>query len=340
MRDQVLEAASGAARAAGRRRGVLPALTLFFVAPIVAEFLLGNMPVTMLGLLAILAPVYGGGALLIRETVRRIGRGWGSILVLGLAYGILEEAFLDQTLFNPDFLGLHLHLLEPAYVPALGVGAWWTVFVLTLHTVWSISVSIALVEALFPERAETPWLGGVGLAIVAVVFALACAAMTLSSIQRDAHHFVASPSQFAWSAVICLALTVVALRMPWHARGMAAGTVPGPWLLGIAAFGSGLLFLFVPQRWAWGAVGIYVLLDAVWIATILLWSGRSKWDGRHRLALAGGAAMAYGVHAFFETPALGAVNVVTRAGNVAFALLVAVLIVGGARRTTEFERGR
>lgn len=340
MRDEALKAASGTALAAGRERGALPALTLFFVAPMVAEFLLGNMPVTMLGLLAILAPVYGGGALLIRETARRMGRGWPSILVLGLAYGILEEAFLDQTLFNPDFLGLHLHLLEPAYISALGIGAWWTVFVLTLHTVWSISVSIALVEALFPDRAETPWLGGAGISIAAVVFALACTAMTLSSIQRDAHHFVASPSQFAWSAVVSLALIVVAFRLPRHARGMADGTVPGPWLLGIAAFVSGLLFLFVPQRWAWGAVGIYVLLDAVCIAAILRWSARSAWHGQHRQALAGGLAMAYGVHAFVETPALAAPITVTRAGNVVFVLLAASAIAVGARRTAEFERRR
>jgi hypothetical protein len=338
VRDQVLDTASGTVQAAGRRRGVLPALTLFFVAPIVAEFLLGNMAVTMLGLLAILAPVYGGGALLIRETVRRMGRGWGSILVLGLAYGILEEAFLDQTLFNPDFLGLHLHLLGPANLPALGISAWWTLFVLTLHTVWSISVSIALVEALFPDGAEAPWLGGVGLSIGAVVFTLACTAMTISSIQRDAHHFVASPSQFAWSAVICLALMVVAFGLPRRGRGTSDGAVPGPWVLGSAAFVSGLLFLMVPQRWAWGAVGIYALLDAVWVTAILLWSGRSVWDGRHRLALAGGAAMAYGVHAFVETPALGAANAVTRAGNVGFLLFAAGVIVAGAQRTRSFER--
>jgi len=340
MRDQALATARGTARDAGYRRGLTPAVTLFFVAPIVAEFLPGNMPVTMLGLLTILAPVYGGGALLTRETVRRMGRGWGSILVLGLSYGIVEEAFLDQTLFNPDFLGLHLHLLEPAYLPALGIGGWWTVFVLTLHTVWSISVSIALVEAMFPDRAATPWLGGVGLSIVAVLFVLAGAAMTLSSIQRDANHFMASPSQFAWSAVICLALIVVAFRLPRRRRGTARGPAPGPWVLGIAAFASGLLFLFVPQRWAWGAVGIYLLLDAVWAGAILLWSSRVGWDGRHRLALAGGAAMAYGVHAFFETPALGTVNAFTRAGNVVFIALAGGLIAAGARRTAAFESRR
>ena len=101
-------------------RRVLPAIALFFVAPLVAEFLLGDLPITMLGSLIVLAPAYGGGALLIREVVRRAGRGWASILVLALAYAILEEAFLTQTLFNPDYLGLNLHLLQPGPDGVLG----------------------------------------------------------------------------------------------------------------------------------------------------------------------------------------------------------------------------
>ena len=106
--------------------------------------------------------MYGGGALLIREVARRVGRGWPTILVLAFSYAVFEEAFTTQTLFNPNYLGLHLRLLEPAYIPALGMGGWWTVFVLTLHTVWSISVSIALAEALVPDRAPRRGSGGLG----------------------------------------------------------------------------------------------------------------------------------------------------------------------------------
>ena len=133
-------------------RRVAPALGLFFIAPLVAEYLLGNLPIKLLGALVNLAPLYGGGALLIREVVRRTGHGWPGIFVLAFAYAVIEEAFTTQTLFNPDYLHLNLHLLQPAYIPALGIGGWWTIFVLTLHTVWSISVSIALVEALVPDR--------------------------------------------------------------------------------------------------------------------------------------------------------------------------------------------
>ena len=159
-------------------RGVLPAIGLFFLAPFVSEYLLGDFSLTKFGYILILAPFYGGGALLIREVVRRSGKGWPTILMLAFAYGVLEEAFTTQTLFNPNYLKLNMHLLDPAYIPALGIGGWWTVFVLTLHTVWSISTSIALVEACVPERASTPWLGGIGLTVDSVLFALAAVAST------------------------------------------------------------------------------------------------------------------------------------------------------------------
>ena len=56
-------------------RRIAPAVGLFFLAPLAAEFLLGNLPITLLAGLALLAPMYGGGALLIREVTRRVGRG-------------------------------------------------------------------------------------------------------------------------------------------------------------------------------------------------------------------------------------------------------------------------
>ena len=56
---------------AAKRRGIWPALALMFTAPLVAEFLLGNLPIKLLPALIVLAPMYGGGALLIREMARR-----------------------------------------------------------------------------------------------------------------------------------------------------------------------------------------------------------------------------------------------------------------------------
>jgi hypothetical protein len=86
-------------------RRVAPALGLFFLAPLVAEYLLGNVPVGAIAGVFILAPMYGGGALLIREVARRAGRGWPTILVLALAYGVLQPTLIDHTMFTPPVVG-------------------------------------------------------------------------------------------------------------------------------------------------------------------------------------------------------------------------------------------
>ncbi len=171
-------------------RNVPAAIALIFTAPLVAEYLLGDIGIRMIGVVLVLAPMYGGGALLIREVVRRMGLGWSRILVLGAAYTLVEEGFTTMSLFNPDYLKLHGHFLSHAFIPALGMGGWWTLFMFNLHTFWSISVSIALVEGLFPAATQKPWLGRVGDSLVAGLFLVGCALGTLITLKGD--KFVAS----------------------------------------------------------------------------------------------------------------------------------------------------
>jgi len=310
----------------------LPAAVLFFLAPLVAEFLLGDLPVNMLGVLLILAPLYGGGALWIREIVRRTGGGYPRIMTLGLAYAIFEEAFTTQTLFNPNYLHLNLHLLQPAYIPALGIGIWWTLHVLTLHTVWSISVSVALAEALAPDRAEKPWLGRAGLAVTGVLFILGALASIAITLKEDP--FVASGVQLLTAGLICAGVIVAAFRLPRGRRSPAhAGrSAPGVWWTGAAALCAGSIFLMIPRQWAWTAVGLYVLLYLAMIALVRYWSRSAGWSRLHRLALAGGAALAYAWHAFLQTPAVGTGGTVDRVGNAIFAMaLIAVLWIAARR---------
>jgi hypothetical protein len=308
-------------------RKAAPALGLFFLAPLIAEYLLGDLPITLVGALIVLAPLYGGGALLIREIVRRSGRGWPTILTLALAYAILEEAFTTQTLFNPDYLHMHMGLLKPAYIAAFGMGGWWTVFVLTLHTVWSISVSIALVESLVPDRATTPWLKNTGLAVTAVLFTLGAIASTLIEIKQD--HYISTRAQFIWSGVAFVAVALLAFM--WPKRGQSShrlpANAPNPWLVGALALAAASIFMAVPNRWAWGAVGIYAALYLIMIGAVAIWSRYADWGAMHRLALAGGAALAYAWHAFLQHPVVGNHSlVVARVGNVIFALALIALL--------------
>ena len=86
-------------------------VSLFFLAPFVGEFLLGNLPVNMFYLIPMLALLYGSGALLIRETAVRLNLDRGGVLLLCLVYGIIEEAFNTQSLFDPK-VALAVHLAQ------------------------------------------------------------------------------------------------------------------------------------------------------------------------------------------------------------------------------------
>ena len=311
-------------------RRLLPAIGLFFLAPFISEYLLGDFPLTKLGYLMILAPLYGGGAILIREIVRRTGRGWPTILTLAFAYAVLEEAFTTQTLFNPNYLKLNLHLLDPAYIPALGIGGWWTIFVLTLHTVWSVSTSIALVEACVPARATTPWLRWPGLTLDSVLFAWAVIASTRFQIKHDG--FVATRMQFVVSGIVVVVGVIAAFLLPARRVGRESTPAPSPWLPGAVALIAGSLFLIVPRAWAWGAVAIYLALDMTVIFIVAAMSSRSGWSGSHRLALAAGAGLAYGWHAFVQTPVDGTTGVIIRASNAVCLLTVLAVIAYAAHR--------
>jgi len=313
-------------------KSVLPAIGLFFLAPLVAEYLFGNLPITMLHALILMAPLYGGGALLIRELVRRAGRGWPSILLLALAYGILEEGFVTQTLFNPNYLSLNLHLLEPAYIPALGIGGWFTVFVLALHAVWSIPVPIALVEAAVPDRATTPWLSRLGLGVVVVLFALGVVGTTWSSLHQD--HFVSAPFQFASAAVAIVCLAVAAFLLPRPGVPAGSGVIPNPWFAGALALACGSAILLLPPRWGWWAAGAILLIEVGMGAAVLVWAKRMGWSLLHKLALASGAALAYAWHAFIGRPVVGGTGASVRVGNAVFALGALALIGFAAKRSS------
>ncbi len=329
-------AASPGRRVGATLRRVAPAIGLFFLAPLVAEFLLGNLPISMLPALVVLAPMYGGGALLIREVARRRGLGWPNIIVLGLAYGILEEGLTTQSLFNPNYAGQRL--LDYGYLPALGMGAVWTLYVLTLHTVWSVSVPIALVETLAHGRQTTPWLGRPGLAVTALLFTIGIILTT--AINMWAWPYVASLPQFSGAAIAVVTLVAIGLRRGRTVKGTAPiaagparGQAPNPWLVGATGLLAGAIFMELPRSIpAWVHVLCYVLLGTGMIGLVRWWSARPGWGDPQRLALAGAALLTYAWHAFPEEPVVPVSPTLDLVGNAVFALGAVILIVIAALR--------
>jgi hypothetical protein len=307
---------------------VAPALGLFFLSPLVAEWLLGNQSISQLGSLFVLAPLYGGGALLIREVARRTGQGWPAIVLLALAYGLLEEGLLTQMLFSPTYHGWEMP--RDAYLPPLGVDAYLAVTVLAMHAVWSIGVPIALVEALVPGRATAPWLGRTGLTVTGVVFLLGTV-LAYTVEQLTGQHLAPAPQRIG-AAVAVVALVAAAFIVSRRPHPRLQRRPPRPWLAGaVALAASSLYFLapgFVP---AWMGVGVDLALAAAFTALVVRWSRAAGWGPVHRFALAAGATLTYAWMGFTQPPLDGAAGTVHRLGNVVFALAAVALLAIGAR---------
>jgi hypothetical protein len=303
-------------------RRMAPVISLFFIAPFVAEFLLGDIPVVLLPALLAFAPMYGGGALLIREVARRTGRGWPMMLTLALAFAVLEEGLLTQSLFNPNYAGEHL--LQYAYLPSLGIGGLWTVYVLGIHVLWSMATPIALVEESTGYRRELPWLGRRGLWVTSALFVVSWAIFFAIS-YGTSDGFLASPAQLICSALITMILVAVAFALPRRSPVVASGDAPRPWVVFVAAAIAGALFMgitFLPHYSGLVAGPVAVAVLGVLVSR---WARRAGWGRWHRYALAVAGLFTYAWHAFMMNGVTSSDRLVNMISHVVFALAAAVL---------------
>ncbi len=283
-----------------------PAVSLFLLAPLIAEYLLGSLSFSQLGLFPIMALMYGAGALFVRELARGTGRGWPTILTLGLAYAFIEEGLATQSLFNPHYLGLRL--LDNGYIPQLGIGAPWTVYVLLIHVVWSIAVPIGLAEWLSLTQRTTPWLKTIGFAVSLITYLLGVALVAFGTHQNE--KFMASSSQLAVTATIAFLLVVMAFLLT---RSSTIPTVDSPTSaqgnpLAIAAmsFVASSVFQIVAQLGSgyfapWVAVPILLAIPLAVVAAAR--AAKSSGIGTNSIAdaLMLGALLAYCWLGFFMT---------------------------------------
>jgi len=82
-----------------------PWLTLLLLAPVLGELVsVHQTPLEFINPLnfIILSLPYGFGALICRELVVRWKKGWLSLLLLGVAYGVYEEAIVVYSVFDPN----------------------------------------------------------------------------------------------------------------------------------------------------------------------------------------------------------------------------------------------
>ena len=164
---------TGTTSVASRRPGNWkPAVTLLVLSPAIGELLSGSSPPQQFFnplFFVLLVGLYGCGALLARETAAQRHLNAGGILLLGAAYGIIEEGLMCKSFFNPYWTDTGF---LSVYGRSAGVNWVWTFGLTFYHMVVSITVPIFLTEALFSERAKHPWLRRRGWRIAGTSFGL------------------------------------------------------------------------------------------------------------------------------------------------------------------------
>jgi hypothetical protein len=210
--------------------------------------------------LAINVAQYTAGALLVREALLRWGKGWGTGIALGFAYGVAEEGLGDNTLFNnthgtDGFLGLYGHFL--------GVNWVWSVGVLAFHVIYSTGLPIVLLGLALPATRGRSLLGRRGI-VLALASVSAAAALEMAIVWGTDHYWMGWPL-FVGSLVVIAGMILVGYRLPASTLRPSSDTPSiGPWTV----FALGFAFFPIAFALEYGAA--YVLPAAAVIAVELV----------------------------------------------------------------------
>lgn len=280
-------------------------ITLVVLAPTIAELSIGDLPFDLTGLVSLLfvTPIYGAGAVLVRELVRRGGRGWPSILLLGVAYGLVEEGIGLQSLFSPTIY----HAIGPAWGARLfGLNGAYTEFQVVNHPVWSIALPILFTDLIFPGQRHRPLLGRVGIVVTSFGYVLGVGATASTRLTIDPG-YAAPAAALVGVLLVVVVLGVVALALlPRVGDGRSdGGTVPTPRaLLALGAVGGfcclGLVYVPGHLHLAFMSTPLVALPMAATVALAVAglvlvrrWAARSGWTDGHALGLGAGLAVGH-----------------------------------------------
>ncbi|MDT7658094.1 MAG: hypothetical protein QOF38_2809 [Pseudonocardiales bacterium] len=283
----------------GRPRTGREITCLIVLTPLIAELAWGSTRFSEAWALPLFGPAYAGAALLIRETVRRRGLGWGSVLLFGTAYGLAEEGLALQSLTSTGMYPV------AGWAPRVaGINTAYTLMVLPYHAVFSIALPILMVDLLFPRHRSSPYLRTRGLICSALALILGLCLMRLVAAFNDPGYQVPLPYAAAIVGLIagCVGL---ALRRPAPSAAPTRRTLPTPAVIALCAGAAVALYLglLIPmpgathsayteghQQW----LPLLAVPAAAAAATLAVRPfARVDWTNAQRAALLGGALVAH-----------------------------------------------
>jgi hypothetical protein len=287
------------------------------------------VPFTWL-LLPLLMVMYGAGVLVLREAVVRVGGGWPSLVLMGVAYQIAEDGLGLQALTSPRMYGA-----ADWGVRALGVNWSYWESQIGVHVVLSVLLPIAITNLLFPAQQARPYLSkrglvGAGALAIVGVFGL----RYLISATEDPGYQTPFGLTMVFLALI-IALGLVALVvLPRHhrrpaGRRRAGKTAPRPGVVGFVSMYLTMAFLTTLLPLGLGSTmllgdlmsPVQRLLIAVMTAVpfglvVLRWQTATNWGDRQRIWLFGGILVSHTAFMMFGSLTAALVGSLTLAVEV------------------------
>ena len=140
---------------------------LLLLSPFVAECISGSSPFFTFfrpSVFLVYVGFYGLGAVLIRETAAHKKLGYASVLLLGAAFGVLEEGILLKSWFDPTWMGAQI---TSKALRVYGISGLQPFANIVYHAVVSIAAPVVVVESM---TSREPWLTRNEMIVGAVVF--------------------------------------------------------------------------------------------------------------------------------------------------------------------------
>jgi hypothetical protein len=222
------------------------AAALFFLPAASVELLTGNTRLSTYSspiLFIIINITYGGALLLVRETVVRWGKGFPSILMFALGYGMLNEALSTKGFFDPRFYSVVSDKLE-GFGRVCGINVPWALNITVVHAVFSILVPYLAVTTIFPGRSR--WIGNklyVALLLALIADTVFCFYMI--ALPPSRYHYHEGLGPLALIIALMAAIILAAWKMPamqfskWNIRLHAA-------VLFVLGFVYTVAYMFLP----------------------------------------------------------------------------------------------
>jgi len=287
---------------------IAPALLMMVLPPTFTEWLLGGTRLSaILGFPPIVIMeiiVWGGGALMLRALARKLGLGWGSLILFGLVIAIAEEFAIQQTSFAP----LVIKLKGVEWARAHGINYVYALWALAYEAVWVVLMPTLVAEMIFRDRKSETWLSKTGLAIVGFLFpigaVMAWYGWTQIARVKTFHLPPYTPTHHEFAAALAAIVLLLIWAIKFPPRLASDVSPPSPILLGIGGavwstlwFGLCVLaFGLAPQLSAPAVFAVFLLLALIVLACMIRWGASAAWTERHSFGLffgtLGGAMLA------------------------------------------------